>query len=810
MPRIEAEDLAARIRALPEIEHAVPNSPVFINAVPNDPLFEPRQWNFQPGPAGTTNSQGAWDLLGPGDRATVVAVIDGGAIFGHEDLVGRFVSETPAGYDFVSDPVIANDGDGRDPNPADPGDWVSSTEAGTGVFADCAPVNSSWHGTMVAGIIGATPNNAKGIAGIGWNAKILPARVIGKGAFCGTGLLDDVRDAIIWSAGLPVIGIPNNPNPARAINMSIATAGACDSITQSDIDNAYKRRTVLVAGAGNSGSAMEGIASCNRVIAVAAVTRQGARASYSSFGPEVAISAPGGDTEFNDPGDEITSTSDSGTTVPLNDNSYALGAGSSLAAPHVSGIVSLMLSVQPKLRAESVKTILQNTARPFPTGTGRDCTTSTCGAGIVDAIQAVSAAKSVEGGGTYHSLAVLPDGSVRSWGFNGNGQLGTGEPFGAIRPVPSTIPDLTDVRDTAAGGYHAVVARRDGAVMAWGYNGFGQLGNGTNTDSGVPVSVAGLTDVIAVAAGDYHTLALKADGTVFAWGYNFFGQLGPGPFDFEDRWTPVQVSGLTDIVAIAAGGKRSLALRRDGVVFAWGIKSDVSPDGQTASISSTPIQVQGPTDVVGIAAGGVGDTGVEVDLSMALTWDGKLYTWGRNDFGEMGVGNFNESFVPQHVAALTVPVVSFSTGGYHALAVLDNGTLWAWGDNSSGELGDGTTMLRSSPAAVGGGLLKTIELIAGRIHSIAFLGDFSLFAWGDNAGGQLGDGTQDSRSSPVQVIGFGTGFRAVALADSGDAIVAGNTRTRRGELRPSPGRPASPPSPAAPAPPRAAVARARS
>ena len=150
-----------------------------------------------------------------------------------------------------------------------------------------------------------------------------------------------------------------------------------------------------------------------------------------------------------------------------------------------------------------------------------------------------------------------------------------------------------------------------------------------------------------------------------------------------------------------------------------------------------------------VAAGGVGDTGVEVDLSMALAWDGKLYTWGRNDFGEMGVGNFNESFVPQHVSALTTPVVSFATGGYHALALLEDGTLRGWGYNGSGAVGDGTTENRSSPVLVSGGLPKAIELISGRFHSIAFLGDFRLFTWGNNAGGQLGDSTLDDRSSPV-------------------------------------------------------------
>jgi alpha-tubulin suppressor-like RCC1 family protein len=167
-----------------------------------------------------------------------------------------------------------------------------------------------------------------------------------------------------------------------------------------------------------------------------------------------------------------------------------------------------------------------------------------------------------------------------------------------------------------------------------------------------------------------------------------------------------------------------------------------------------PVQVQGLADVVGIAAGGSGDPGSNFDVSMALTWDGKLYTWGHNGYGQLGTSNFTDSWVPQLVSGLTAPVVSFSTGGFHALALLDNGTLWAWGDNSSGELGDGTTTLHPSPIMVGSGLLKTIELITGRVHSFAFLGDFSLFAWGDNGGGQLGDGTQNTKLSPVPVVGF--------------------------------------------------------
>src|SRR5437667_293739 len=267
---VEAEAIAARIRALPEIEYVVPGVRGRLGATPNDTWFEPRQWNLRAGIAGI-NAQSAWDYVSASDPSTVVAVIDSGVLPGHEDIAGRVVTGNPAGYDFISNATIANDGDGRDANPADPGSWVSSAEAGTPPFAQCAQEDSIWHGTLVAGIIGATPNNAKGIAGIGWNARLLPVRAFGKGSLkCSTGSLEDVGDAIAWSIGHALLtGEPINPNPARVINMSFGFPIACDVGTQTDVDLAYKRRTVLVASAGNNGETTGFVdlpANCNRGI----------------------------------------------------------------------------------------------------------------------------------------------------------------------------------------------------------------------------------------------------------------------------------------------------------------------------------------------------------------------------------------------------------------------------------------------------------------------------------------------------------------------------------------------------------------
>ncbi|MFN0316684.1 MAG: S8 family serine peptidase [Burkholderiales bacterium] len=781
----EAERICERIRTLPEIEFATPSTWLGLQATPNDTHFN-LQWNLKED-AGAIRATKAWDLI-TGNPNIVIAAVDGGILALHEDIVGRLVSSSPAGYDFVSNSTFANDGNGRDNDPSDPGNWITAAEAATATFSGCEVTASSWHGTAVAGIAAAATNTtpAKGVAGINWTSRILPVRVFGK-CSSKSGNINDIIAAIQWSAGHAVDSVPNNPTPAHVINMSFGGPRAtCDPTLQAALDASYKRRAVLVAGAGNTAQDVAGFqpANCKKVITVAAVTRRGGLASYSNRGAKVTISAPGGGSETaNEVGDPlglpisdlVLYPANTGTTVPVADT-YRAGSGTSYAAPHVSGVVSLMLSVQPKLRLENVKAILQNTARPFPTGTARDCTIAECGAGILDAEQAVKIAKSAESGGTYHSAAVKSDGRVTTWGFNGNGQLGGGEGLGIVRASPGVpIAGLLDVREVAAGGFHTVAAKRDGTVFTWGFNANGQLGDNTQIQRTTAVQVAGLTNVLAVAAGDRHSLALKSDGTVVAWGYNFFGQLGPGPFDFTDRVTPVAVFGLTDVVAIAAAGKRSLALKRDGTVWQWGDVASVSPNGTIGTISSVPVQVAGLADVMTIAAGGVADTGVNVDASMALGWDGRIYAWGYNDFGQLGIGSFSTKFLPQWVSSIGVPAISIATGGYHSLALLEDGTLRSWGNNCGGQLGNGSQgtsdcippVFSTTPVQVQGGLSKVVDIGAGRNHTFSFHGDSTLRMWGSNLGGQLGDSTQTNRPLPTQVRGQGgSGLYYAAFASS--------------------------------------------
>lgn len=379
MPESEIEEIAARIAAMPDVEYAEPDYILFPAVTPNDTYFG-SQW-----PLFDTygiNAPAAWDIT-TGSSNIKIAVIDTG-ITDHTDLAGRWVG----GYDFINDEFIANDGNGRDSNPHDMGDWITSAEASTGgYFVGCSVGNSSWHGTHVAGTIGAAGNNGKGVAGINWNSLIVPVRVLGK---CG-GYMSDISDGMLWAAGLPVAGVPANPNPARVLNLSLGGPNSCSITLQNAINAINAAGSVVVVAAGNSNASLDTNnfqpANCNGVITVAATSIGGNRASYSNYGSLVEISAPG---------NSVLSTLNSGTTSPAAD-SYVYYSGTSMATPHVAGVVSLMFSVDPTLTVNKVLQILQSTATAFPPGS--TCTTSTCGSGIVNAAAALHAVQ----------MGMLPD-----------------------------------------------------------------------------------------------------------------------------------------------------------------------------------------------------------------------------------------------------------------------------------------------------------------------------------------------------------------------------------------------------------------
>ncbi|WP_317936587.1 RCC1 domain-containing protein [Streptomyces cellostaticus] len=335
----------------------------------------------------------------------------------------------------------------------------------------------------------------------------------------------------------------------------------------------------------------------------------------------------------------------------------------------------------------------------------------------------------------------------------------------------------------AAGGGHSVALRADGTVWAWGVNDLGQVGDGSTTNRNIPVQVCAtgqtapcsqfLTGVTAIAAGASHSLALRGDGTVVAWGYNGFGQLGNGTF--TDSTTPVQVSNLANVTSIAAGTRHSLALRADGSVRAWGYNGfGQLGDGTTGGSSNTPVVVSVLLNATSIAAGG--------DHNLAARNDGSALAWGFNGNGELGDGTNTNRNVPTSVSNLT-NVKSIAAGGNHSLALRTDGTVRAWGSNASGQLGNGTTsnanvpvqvcdVGQTAPCSAFLGGISALATGSNANHSLALRAAGTIRAWGDNSVGQLGDGTFTNRTVPVPVCTYGqTG--ACRYLDGVTAISAG-------------------------------------
>ena len=360
--------------------------------------------------------------------------------------------------------------------------------------------------------------------------------------------------------------------------------------------------------------------------------------------------------------------------------------------------------------------------------------------------------------GGAHSLAVTSDGRVWAWGTNIWGQLGDGSTT-LSRNAPVQISGLTNVADVAASLLHTLAVRQDGTVWAWGSNEYGQLGIGGTEiiDHSVPVAVPGLNGVIDVSASPSHTVALKQDGSVWAWGSNLAGQLGDGTN--TDRSSPVAVGGLTGIAAVGAGGFHTVALKQDGTVWAWGFNASGQLGDGTDINRSTPVQVSGLSGVVAVAAG--------YDYSIALKQDGTVWTWGANTFGQLGDGTASNRRMPVRVSVLS-GVVAIAAGYAHALAVKQNGTVWAWGYNFFGQLGDGSEVDRAVPVPVTG-LSGVLGASAGLTHSLALKQDGAVWAWGSNVFGELGDGTSVSRNTPVPVPGL-SGVTAVAASSIAHSV----------------------------------------
>ncbi|MFF4661041.1 S8 family serine peptidase [Streptomyces sp. NPDC001381] len=493
LTRADVADVVARYQADPQVAYVVPDRLNKPKADPNDTEYA-KQWDLFEATAGM-NVPGAWSTsTGTG---VTVAVIDTGYV-AHTDLAANIVG----GYDFIADTAVSVDGDGRDSNPADPGDYYAANECGSGIPAS----NSSWHGTHVAGTIAAVTNNGKGVAGIAYGAKISPVRVLGK---CG-GYDSDIIDAITWASGGTVSGVPANSNVAKVINMSLGGDGACTSATQSAINAAVNRGTTVVVAAGNENDnvANHSPGNCNNVISVAATNRSGAKASYSNYGSLVDISAPGGQTSTGT-ANGILSTLNSGTKTPSSE-SYAYYQGTSMATPHIAGLVALVKAANSSLTPAQIETAIKNNAHALP-----GACSGGCGAGLADAaktVAAVSGSGGSTGGTTFSSTTAvaIPD--------NGSAITSSLAVSGLSGNAPSALKVTVDITHTYRGDLVVDLVAPDGSTY--------RLKSSSSSDSADNVNTTYTVDASGETANGTWKLkvqdvAAQDTGTLNGWKLTF-------------------------------------------------------------------------------------------------------------------------------------------------------------------------------------------------------------------------------------------------------------------------------------------------
>ncbi|MGI1669276.1 MAG: S8 family serine peptidase [Neptuniibacter sp.] len=434
------------------------------------------QWHYHSA-AGGMNAVGAWNQFNVSEGPVTVAVLDTG-IATHSDIANGTVNNLVPGFDTITDVYTANDGDGPDSDPSDPGDWLEVAECGNSEFEA-----SSWHGTHVTGTIAAITNNGQGVASVGYNLlKVMPVRVLGK---CG-GYLSDIADGIYWAAD------PANPNQAKVINMSLGGGGSCSFTFQNAIDQAVAWGSTVVVAAGNSGLNASNYqpASCDKVVTVAAVNPDGGRAYYSNYGNAVDLAAPGGDASYGSTG-MVLSTLNSGQRTPEAEG-YAFYQGTSMASPHVAAVAGLLYVKNPAITPAEVESILTSTAKTFP------ASCSQCGAGILDAGAAVAAVDTTPQPqapeAPSSAVATGGEGQISlSWNDNSDNEDSftiqrskklKGKRWEAYAPVGSVGADVTSFDDSSleSGTYrYRVNASNSVGTSAWSVSNSAEA---TTADSG--------------------------------------------------------------------------------------------------------------------------------------------------------------------------------------------------------------------------------------------------------------------------------------------------------------------------------------
>jgi len=624
----------------PAVDYVEPDRRMRAVLTPNDTNFA-SQWDLTD-TTGGVRMPAAWDIAtGAGIK---VAVLDTG-ITPHSDLSGQ----TVGGYDFISDSAAARDGNARDSNPNDEGDWYGNNECEIGYPAD----SSSWHGTHVTGTVVALTNNAKGVASMAYGAKVVPVRVLGK---CG-GSTSDIVDAIVWASGGTVSGVAANANPAKVLSLSLGGSGACGSF-QAAINTARANGSVFVVAAGNENAnvSTSSPANCSGVISVAATTKAGARASYSNYGSTIVVSAPGGDGSGG--AGDILSTLNTGTTTQGSET-YAYYAGTSMATPHVSALAAAIFSLNPALTPDQVKNYITANARALP-----GACSGGCGAGIINAQATLQA---VSGGGgnvapvanfsfttsglaaTFADSSTDSDGTVgsRAWTF-GDGGTSTATNPSHTYALAGTYSVALTVTDN--GG--ATNTKTQSVTVS------GSGGGGTVLQNGVTVSGLAaatgnmLTYTIVVPAGATNLKFVSAGGSGDA---DMFVKFGSAPTTSSYDCRPY-LSGNNETCTIAApqAGTWYVSLRAyasfsgvslTGSYTAGGggggttLSNGVAVSGLTAASGNwtstyTLVVPSGATNLRFVMAGGSGDGDLYVRRGAeptTTTYDCRPYTSGNSE-----------------------------------------------------------------------------------------------------------------------------------------------------------------------------------
>ena len=516
---VTAAELARRLAAQPEVEWAEPvRRKVATATLPGDPYYADGQTTITPtvgqwylrAPTSTfvsaINAVGAWSIT-TGSSAVTVAVLDTGVRFDHPDFLrSSGNSQLYKGYDFIADVDTAADGGGRDADATDPGDYSTASDS-------CGAGPSSWHGTQTASIVGAASDNGVGMASVGRGVRVLPVRVLGK---CG-GWDDDIQAGMLWAGGLSSDPVSNS-HPAQVINMSLGGSGSCSSSYKDVISRLNAAGVTVVVSAGNEGGAVGTPANCSGAIAVGGLRHAGTKVGYSDLGPQIAISAPAGNC-VNETGAclyPILTATNSGATTAIAStytDSFDYAVGTSFASPQVAGAAALMLSIDPTLTPARIRSVLQSTARAFPTTGGSSgtatcrsgaavdecyCTTSTCGAGMLDVSAAVAAVAAVSPPTvsiSASSLTPTPGDSVTltasATAYGGRSIAGyawsvtEGGTLAALSG--STIGSSATVATSAAGNVtvQVVVTDTDGGSTTQSVTlTVGAVGSGSGSDSG--------------------------------------------------------------------------------------------------------------------------------------------------------------------------------------------------------------------------------------------------------------------------------------------------------------------------------------